>query len=73
MRGPAARRAQRALGSAAGDVRSAVLRRLAHLLEAREPSILAANARDLEAAEADGVAAPLVKRLALSAAKLTGK
>jgi len=66
----ATRDAQRALGSAPGTTRSAVLTRLAALLVEREAAILAANAEDLAAAEADGVATPLVKRLALTPAKL---
>ncbi|MEZ6183556.1 MAG: glutamate-5-semialdehyde dehydrogenase [Planctomycetota bacterium] len=66
----AARRAQRALGSAAGEVRTRVLNRLAALLAEREAALLAENAADLAAAEQDGVAEPLVKRLALTPAKL---
>lgn len=69
-RAEAVRSGQRGLGSAPGEVRSAVLRRLAGLLEEREQALLAANARDLEQAERDGLAGPLLKRLGLSAAKL---
>lgn len=64
------RHAQRALGSASGEARSRVLRRLAGLLAEREADLLAANQRDLEAAERDGLAGPLLKRLGLTPAKL---
>ena len=66
----AVRAAQRRYGAAAGETRSAVLRRLAALLAGREAAILAANGRDLEAACAAGLAAPLLDRLALTAGKL---
>jgi len=64
------RDAQRRLGSASGETRTAVLRRLAERLAEREEDLLAANRRDLDAAEATGLAAPLARRLALSPAKL---
>ncbi len=64
------RRAQRVLGSAVAEKRSAVLHRLARSLEERQSEVLAANRRDLEAAEASGLAAPLLRRLALSSDKL---
>ena len=66
----AVRSAQRSLGSAPGATRTAVLRRAARLLADREEAVLAANARDLDAARHDGLAAPLLARLALSPAKL---
>jgi len=46
------------------------LRAAADLLVARTPEILAANANDIEGAEAGGVAAPLVDRLRLSASRV---
>jgi gamma-glutamyl phosphate reductase len=64
------RDAQRRLGSAPGETRSKVLRRLAALLSEREASLLEANQRDLTAAEQAGLAGPLVKRLGLTPAKL---
>jgi gamma-glutamyl phosphate reductase len=64
------RAAQRRLAAAPGETRTAVLRRLARLLEEREDEVLAANRRDVEAAEGDGLAGPLLKRLGLSAEKL---
>lgn len=64
------RAAQRRLGGASGDRRSAVLLRLAALLAEREAELVAANRRDLEAAEKADLAAPLRNRLALTPAKL---
>jgi len=64
------RAAQRRLGAAPAEDRTAVLRRLAALLVEHEDDLLAANRRDLDAAEATGLAAPLARRLALSPAKL---
>lgn len=69
-RARAARDAQRRLGAAAGERRSAALERLAGLLAEREEAILAANREDVEAARAAGLAAPLLHRLGLSADKL---
>lgn len=66
----AARKAQRALGGAPGEVRSRILERLATLLEERAPELLAANRRDLEAAAASDLAAPLLNRLKLTDSKL---
>lgn len=66
-----ARQAQAALRTAKAEVRTAVLRRLAALLAEREAALLEANARDLAEAERTGLAAPLVKRLALTPAKLS--
>jgi glutamate-5-semialdehyde dehydrogenase len=65
-----ARNAQRRLGAAGAERRTAVLHHLARLLAEREEQILDANRRDLEAAEAENLAGPLLKRLGLSAAKL---
>jgi glutamate-5-semialdehyde dehydrogenase len=67
----AVRRGQRRLGNAPAAKRTAVLRRLGALLSEREDAILAANRRDLEAAEEVDLAAPLLGRLALSPAKLS--
>lgn len=66
----AVRRAQRRLGAAPAAARTAVLVRLVELLEQRRSEILAANARDLEAARAADLAPPLLARLALDEAKL---
>lgn len=64
------RDAQRRLGSAPAEKRTAVLQRLAGLLAEREEDLLGANRRDLDRAEATDLAAPLLRRLALSPAKL---
>ena len=66
----AVRNAQRSFGSARGGQRSAVLRRLASILEEREAALLRANRRDLEAAEETGLTGTLLKRLALTPEKL---
>ncbi|MEL7058664.1 MAG: glutamate-5-semialdehyde dehydrogenase [Acidobacteriota bacterium] len=66
----AVRRAQRAYGATPTPIRRAVLGRLGDLLGEREDEILAANQFDLERAEADDLATPLRRRLALSAGKL---
>lgn len=64
------RRAQRILGAAAGERRTAALWALAGLLVEREADLLEANRRDLEAADAEGLEAPLRRRLGLTAEKL---
>ena len=64
------RAAQRRLGGVDGARRTAVLRRLAGLLVEREDAILQANREDVAEAEAAALAGPLLKRLALSPAKL---
>jgi glutamate-5-semialdehyde dehydrogenase len=66
----AARAAQRRLGSAPAAARTAALGHLATLLAEREEELLAANRRDLEAARAANLSAPLLGRLALSPGKL---
>lgn len=66
----AARSAQRALGSAPAETRTAALERLAKLLEERADDLLAANAEDLRIAHAEGLEPPLLKRLGLTAPKL---
>ncbi len=65
-----ARAAQVALRTADAAVRTAVLRRLSSLLAEREAALLAHNARDVAEAERAGLAAPLLRRLALTPAKL---
>ena len=66
----AVRQAQRRLGSAGGEARGRILGRLATLLADEADELLAANRRDLEAAETSRLAAPLRGRLELSRAKL---
>ncbi|MCU0693155.1 MAG: glutamate-5-semialdehyde dehydrogenase [Polyangiaceae bacterium] len=65
-----ARAAQRLLASADASRRTAVLRRVASLLQQRQSVLLEANLQDRMDAEASGVAPPLLSRLELSASKL---
>lgn len=65
--GQRARRAARVLRSLPTARKAQALRALAAELHSREAGILAANARDVQAAEAAGLPAPLVDRLRLSA------
>lgn len=66
----AVREAQRQLGAAAPETRTRVLRALARLLEARRAEIREANLQDVAAAEAEGLAGPLLGRLKLTDDKL---
>ena len=72
MRGIAreARRAQRGLAGASAAARTQVLERVAQLLSDREAAILEQNAADCEQARREGLAGPLLSRLALSPGKL---
>ncbi|MFZ0409229.1 MAG: glutamate-5-semialdehyde dehydrogenase [Cyanobium sp.] len=70
QRAMAVRRAALALGQAADVERRDAVQAMAAALEADGAAILAANQRDLEAAEADGLAPALVARLRLDPAKL---
>ncbi|MEF3081182.1 glutamate-5-semialdehyde dehydrogenase [Luteimonas sp. SMYT11W] len=54
------------------EARNALLGAMADALDANAGSILAANARDIEAAEARGTAGALLDRLRLDAARLAG-
>ncbi|MCB9727757.1 MAG: glutamate-5-semialdehyde dehydrogenase [Deltaproteobacteria bacterium] len=66
----AARAASRALGRASSAQRDRVLERLAALLTERQDELVAANTRDLEAADAAGVTGALRDRLALTPARI---
>jgi glutamate-5-semialdehyde dehydrogenase len=68
--GRQARAASLALAIAPTSRKNAALTRLAALLDERAPALLAANARDIAAATADGLAAPLLDRLTLTPARL---
>lgn len=70
QRGKAARKAQRRLEAAGAGKRTEVLRRLERLLSDRQDELIAANARDLEAPGVGDLPGPILKRLALSPAKL---
>jgi glutamate-5-semialdehyde dehydrogenase len=60
-----AKAASRGLVAASGRARDDALRRIASEVRARRAEILAANARDVAAAESAGLARPLIERLKL--------
>ncbi len=63
--GVTARAAAAAMAAASTAAKNAALRRLAALIRAERAALQAENARDLAAAEAAGLAAPMVDRLRL--------
>ena len=67
-----ARAASRGLAGLTTDAKNRALEAIAEALWARREEIVVANREDLERAERDGVAAPLVKRLRFDEGKLTG-
>ena len=68
--GAAAREASRSLREAGDAVKTRALREAAKAIRAHAPEILAANAKDIEAAKASGLAAPLQERLVLNPARI---
>ena len=66
----AAKQASFALAASSAQARSAALEAIAGALEARRAEIFAANALDMEQAKADGIAAPVLKRLKFDEGKL---
>jgi glutamate-5-semialdehyde dehydrogenase len=68
--GVAARAAAAAMAAASTAARNAALTALADRLRREAPSLQAANAADLDAARAAGLAAPLLDRLRLDAAAI---
>jgi glutamate-5-semialdehyde dehydrogenase len=64
--GAAARDAARAMREASDTVKVQALRHVAKTIRDRKAEILAANAKDIEAAKAGGVAAGMLDRLALN-------
>ena len=72
QRAAAVRRSAMALGQCPDLQRRQAVEAMAAALDTSREAILAANAADLEAAAADGLAASLVARLKLDAAKLDG-
>jgi glutamate-5-semialdehyde dehydrogenase len=66
----AAKRASRVLATLGSATKNAALEAIAAALIARTGDILEANARDLEGAEASGVAPHLIDRLALDAGRV---
>ncbi len=68
--GMAAREAARAVREASDAVKTKALMTAAAAIRARKTEILGANARDIEAAKAGGMAASLLDRLALTEARI---
>jgi glutamate-5-semialdehyde dehydrogenase len=68
--GAAAREAARPLREADDATKTKALKEAARTIRARKVEILAANARDLEAAKANNMPAPLQDRLALNGARI---
>jgi glutamate-5-semialdehyde dehydrogenase len=66
----AARTAQRALAAMPSEARAAALHHAAGALRAAAPVVLAANAKDLAAGEANGLSKAMLDRLALNEARL---
>ena len=71
-RGRRARAAATALREAPAAARTRALNALSEKLAAAETDILAANARDVEAARAGGMSEALIDRLSLSPARIAG-
>ncbi|MFO6446712.1 glutamate-5-semialdehyde dehydrogenase [Erythrobacter sp. NE805] len=68
----AARRAQRQLAALPSEARAASLHRAAAALRAATPTVLEANAKDLAAGAANGLAPAMLDRLALDEKRLAG-
>lgn len=64
--GAAARAASTAMAAASTAAKNAALSALAREIRAQRPALQAANAQDVSAAEANGLAAPMVDRLRLT-------
>ncbi len=65
-----AARAATAMLSTDAAIKNAALERISHALESDRASIFDANLKDIETARAEGLAAPLLKRLAFNEKKL---
>ncbi|HEX5776882.1 MAG TPA: glutamate-5-semialdehyde dehydrogenase [Caulobacteraceae bacterium] len=70
--GREAREGARALRLADAQTRTKAIRGMADAIRARAAEILAANARDIEAAKAGGLSGPMLDRLMLDEARLAG-
>lgn len=70
--GQRAKAAAAALRTASSDAKNAALREAARLIRAEQPAILAANARDMDAARAGGLTDALLDRLLLNEARVEG-
>ena len=67
----AAKQASFALAASKAELRNRALEAVADALKNSREAIFAANAKDLEAAKQDGIAAPVLKRLKFDEAKLS--
>ncbi|HEX6860740.1 MAG TPA: hypothetical protein VF138_11155 [Caulobacteraceae bacterium] len=70
--GHQAREGAAALRMASAEVRTRAIRAMAEAIRADAAAILTANARDLEAAEKNGVSGPMLDRLMLDEGRLKG-
>lgn len=70
--GEAAREGARALRLASAQQRTAAIQAMARAIREDAAAILAANARDLDQARANGLSGPMLDRLALDEARLEG-
>ena len=70
--GAKAKAASRALAALAGEEKNRCLEQMAREIEAARPEIQAANAADLEAARARGLAPAMIDRLTLTEARIQG-
>jgi glutamate-5-semialdehyde dehydrogenase len=70
--GAAARRASRQLVALDGATKVAALKRIAASLRSSAPTLLTANAKDIEAAQSGGLAAALIERLKLNEKRING-
>ena len=70
--GQKAKRAARALARLTTDQKNATIHCLADALIADQQTILAANAKDVEAGKANGLSASLIDRLLLNESRLAG-
>jgi len=70
--GEAARAGARALRLASAEQRTAALQAMAKAIREDAGKILAANAKDIEAAKANGLSGPMLDRLLLDEARLEG-
>ena len=66
----AAKQASFALAASKAELRNSALEAVADALEESREAIFAANAKDMEAAKREGIAAPVLKRLKFDASKL---
>ena len=70
--GAKAKTASRALATLSGEAKNRCLEQMAREIEAARPEIRAANAADLEAARAKGIAPAMIDRLTLPEARIQG-